>query len=238
VPVFQSALWHYYSYWFDAASRSVKNGLRAMIRPFALWHPPPNTEGTENDSAAEEISSFVDKATEVIDRLCSTRYAHPLRRAFGISEPTWTPSKSPLFAEFLRGRGIIPTEVPGPDPGTVFRMQGESLVGQNDVHIAGIRETKAESLEGVRLDFPKNGLPRVRLTLASVIRRFVRDEDVQQHMFQHSIQPYMIVTAQYQLEAALFEEIDDEGPAGESPLLIRVNSAPRKKSCAVEGTAL
>jgi hypothetical protein len=117
VPVFQSALWHYYSYWFDAASRSVKNGLRAMIRPFALWHPPPNTEGTENDSAAEEISSFVNKATEVIDRLCSTRYAHPLRRAFGISEPTWTPSKSPLFAEFLRGRGIIPTEVPGPDPG-------------------------------------------------------------------------------------------------------------------------
>jgi hypothetical protein len=90
-------------------------------------------------------------------------------------------------------------------------MQGESLVGQNDVHIAGIRETKAESLEGVRLDFPKNGLPRVRLTLASVIRRFVRDEDVQQQMFQHSIQPYMIVTAQYQLEAALFEEIDDEG---------------------------
>lgn len=72
-PVFQSALWHHFGYWYAERRGTVVKALQAMLASVAGWP-------TE---AATVLSSRRSKdLTDAIEALASGRYAGPLRQGF------------------------------------------------------------------------------------------------------------------------------------------------------------
>lgn len=74
-PLFQSALWHYYAYWFDLAGESIGPKLRKIIENFYSWKPDQPRD------ANQMMGEYLDQCQKSIDRLLSGAYGVALRDA-------------------------------------------------------------------------------------------------------------------------------------------------------------
>ena len=209
MPVFRSSLWHHYSYWFDRADSSVHNGLVAMIDPFLRWSLPADADDQSDWRA--EIEEFVRNAKLIVQRLHSPILARELIMAMGIEEPRWRPEHSAKLDEYLTQRGLTPSAGPGPDPGTVFRPQGEDWRPDKHYRITGSHMSVAAELQGTRLEFPANGKPAFNVKLDSVLEETVESQDIERQLVQRLFEPSLVVTSRYLLERAVYEELDAAG---------------------------
>jgi hypothetical protein len=75
-PLFQSALWHYYAYWFDLVGGSIGPRIREIIDNFYSWKP-------EQSSLANHVmGQYMDQSQHSVDRLLSGTYGAALRSAY------------------------------------------------------------------------------------------------------------------------------------------------------------
>jgi hypothetical protein len=72
-PLFQSALWHYYAYWFDLLNESVGSSLHAAISNINSWAPSQTRE------ANRLMHQYMQRVTASVDRLLSGDYGRQLR---------------------------------------------------------------------------------------------------------------------------------------------------------------
>jgi hypothetical protein len=74
-PIFQSALWHYYAYWFDLVGESIGPRLRKIINNFYSW------KSEQSSDANQMMREYLDQSRDSIDRLLSGAYGVALRDA-------------------------------------------------------------------------------------------------------------------------------------------------------------
>jgi hypothetical protein len=74
-PLFQSALWHYYAYWFDLVGESIGPKLLEIIDNFYSWKPE------QSRPANKMMREYMDQSRKSIDRLLSGAYGVALRKS-------------------------------------------------------------------------------------------------------------------------------------------------------------
>jgi hypothetical protein len=74
-PMFQSALWHYYAYWFDLVGESIGPRLREIIDNFYSW------KSEQSRPANKMMGEYMDQSRKSIDRLLSGAYGVALRQS-------------------------------------------------------------------------------------------------------------------------------------------------------------
>jgi hypothetical protein len=75
LPVLQSAMWSYYSYWFDILGEALNQQLGDALTRFLDWQVPADSSA---DEASREIREFVRRAQGVIRDLTSREFAAPI----------------------------------------------------------------------------------------------------------------------------------------------------------------
>ena len=75
LPVLQSALWTYYSYWFDIVGEELNERLDNALTRFLAWNVPSDTSG---DEAAREVQEYVRRGRSVVRELTSKQFAGPI----------------------------------------------------------------------------------------------------------------------------------------------------------------
>jgi hypothetical protein len=73
--MFQSAIWHYYAYWFDLVSESIGKHLRRAIENVLSWTSDQSPE------TSQLMHVYIAQVSACIDRLLSPSYERALRRA-------------------------------------------------------------------------------------------------------------------------------------------------------------
>jgi hypothetical protein len=93
-PLFQSAGWHYFAYWFERVGDKVDKGTNEALRQFLSW--PQKGEVTSPEKSKEkdyligEVGSYVKQVDSVMKRLVRGKYGLALKTA--MSAPTTSQS--------------------------------------------------------------------------------------------------------------------------------------------------
>jgi hypothetical protein len=74
-PLLQSAMWSYYSYWFDILGDQLNARLGDALKQFLVWQAPAESAGAE---ATHAIQEFVRRGQRVVDELTSRAFAGPI----------------------------------------------------------------------------------------------------------------------------------------------------------------
>jgi hypothetical protein len=69
----QSAIWNYYSYWFDIIGDELNEKLGEALSQFLQWKPARN-----DIKAAQEVQTYVAGAFAALETLTSRRFAEPV----------------------------------------------------------------------------------------------------------------------------------------------------------------
>lgn len=82
-PLLQSAMWTYYSYWFELISEKVNSRMRTIVTSFQEWTPDQSAAelGARVRPDKKQIKQYVTVINGVLDRLFSGTYGRALRRA-------------------------------------------------------------------------------------------------------------------------------------------------------------
>jgi small subunit ribosomal protein S6 len=72
-PLFQSAIWNHYSYWFQIIGKELSEQLGEALQQFIKWKPVINNKDTINT-----IYCYVTKAKAVLSELTSNNYSIPV----------------------------------------------------------------------------------------------------------------------------------------------------------------
>jgi hypothetical protein len=75
IPLLQSAVWTYYSYWFDILGRELNTRLGQALERFLQW----KADGEEAAEASEEIQDYVRRARGVLEELTSGAYGDAIK---------------------------------------------------------------------------------------------------------------------------------------------------------------
>jgi hypothetical protein len=78
-PIFQSACWHYYGYWFgllgEKLRRNLSNGVRAIYA--CLQSASLEDEGVEASLARGEVDVSVQRCMQAVNELMSGKFYDP-----------------------------------------------------------------------------------------------------------------------------------------------------------------
>lgn len=75
LPVLQSAMWTYYSYWFDIIGEELNERLDDALTRFLTWDIPSDASGEE---AALQVQEYVRRGRTVVRELTSKQFAAPV----------------------------------------------------------------------------------------------------------------------------------------------------------------
>src|SRR5262249_41493301 len=75
LPLLQSAMWHFFAYWFDELGEEVGEDMGKAAAGFLKWSPQ---EGVDPRKAREEVERFVKRVNATMRRLTSGKYGQAL----------------------------------------------------------------------------------------------------------------------------------------------------------------